>query len=232
MLKRGTWLLLMSAIALAGGVLFFENRTSDRSSDLSGTSSERTAEAADTEQLFPFEEEAIEQFSVQRTVEGDNEEKEKLSFVKGEDGNWTMTQPEATVAENGAIAFLLSQVTTTNARPVTPETEPNSTAADILEPFGLAEPIATISMSANGSAYLLHIGGPDFAGDQRYVQAISQAPNQDTSNQESDDTDDAEPTTDAAVNSAPKLYLVSGSIITAVDRPTEEWLLADEQAGE
>ena len=218
MLKRGTWLLLLSAIALTGGVLLLENNSGPRTEE---TASNEIA----TEPLFSFEEKDIEQFSVVREDIGSGiESGEELSFVKGDDGNWEMTVPESAIAQNGAIAFLLSQVTTTNARPVATESETeldsNATedatedATESLEPYGLAEPTATLSLTANSSDYQLYVGGPDFAGDQRYVQAIE------------DNATEAD--SGAEARTASNIYLISGDIITAINRPTEEWLLNDE----
>ncbi|MEO0886659.1 MAG: hypothetical protein AAFY54_12080 [Cyanobacteria bacterium J06648_10] len=223
MLKRGTWLLLLSAIALTGGVLLLENRSGDRPED---TASNELA----TEKLFPFEEEDIEQFSVVRaSAEGqEDSDDEALSFVKGDDGNWEMTVPERlpdkAIAQNGAIAFLLSQVTTTNAKPVAiePDADSNSDATadatESLEPFGLADPTATLSLTANGSDYQLLIGGLDFAGNQRYVQAI-ESPS-------AEPADSIEMPTE--MPTASSIYLISSDIITAIERPTEDWLLQDE----
>ncbi|MEO1389148.1 MAG: hypothetical protein AAFV85_17565 [Cyanobacteria bacterium J06634_6] len=219
MLKRGTWLLLLSAIALTGGVLLLENRSGDRPEN---TASNELA----TEKLFPFEEEDIEQFSVVRaSAEGqEDSDDEALSFVKGDDGNWEMTVPESAIAQNGAIAFLLSQVTTTNAKPVAiePDADSNSDATadatESLEPFGLADPTATLSLTANGSDYQLLIGGLDFAGNQRYVQAI-ESPS-------AEPADLIEMPTE--MPTASSIYLISGDIITAIERPTEDWLLQDE----
>ena len=146
MLKRGTLLLLLSAIALGGAVLLLENQTGPRSPEQASGDVQTT----DSEKLFPFEEDEVEQFSVTRQLEASaaeqskNQTNETLSFVKTESGTWEMTAPEAAKAEGGAIAFLLSQVSTPTAVPV-------SVKANNLEEFGLAEPEATVSITANGS---------------------------------------------------------------------------------
>ncbi len=210
MLKRGTLLLLLSAIALGGAVLLLENQSSSQSTE---SASGGTEETAASEKLFPFEEEEIEQFSITRlqsnvdaegTVTEDAAE-EKLSFRKNDDGTWQMTAPEEAMAEGGAIAFLLSQVTTPAAVPVIVE-------ASNLEEFGLAEPESTVLLTANGREYRLRVGGLDFLGDKRYVEAIELP------------TDSAEQTNESR-DKALTIYAISGGIVNAVNRPTADWLL-------
>lgn len=211
MLKRGTLLLLLSAIALGGAVLLLENKSGPRSQERENSEVE-----AASEKLFPFEEEEIEQFSVVRQqdavdTEASTEEsgaKETLSFVKADDETWQMTAPEEAMAEGGAIAFLLSQVTTPEAVPVLVD-------ADNLEEFGLAEPASTVSLTANGREYLLHVGGLDFLGDKRYVQAVEVSADEPES---------------ADLDESLKIYAISGGIINAVNRPTAEWLAIDATA--
>lgn len=215
MLKRGTLLLLLSAIALGGAVLLLENQVGPRSPEQASGDVQTT----ESEKLFPFEEDEVEQFSVTRQLEApaaeqsEEQTKETLSFVKTESGTWEMTAPEAAKAEGGAIAFLLSQVSTPTAVPV-------SVKANNLEEFGLAEPEATVSITANGSEYALYVGAPDFQGDKRYVQTIEMPAEQ-----------AAQPSSTDAEKSL-KIYAISGSIISAVTRPTEDWLLANDDTTE
>ncbi|MEM9150456.1 MAG: DUF4340 domain-containing protein [Cyanobacteria bacterium P01_F01_bin.3] len=216
MLKRGTLLLLLSAIALGGAVILIENQVGPRSTEQAAGGDVQTT---DSEKLFPFEEDEVEQFSVTRQLEApaaeqsEEQTKETLSFVKTESGTWEMTAPEAAKAEGGAIAFLLSQVSTPTAVPV-------SVKANNLEEFGLAEPEATVSITANGSEYALYVGAPDFQGDKRYVQTIEMPAEQ-----------AAQPSSTDAEKSL-KIYAISGSIISAVTRPTEDWLLANDDTTE
>jgi len=233
MLSRGTLLLLVSAIALTGGVLLFENRSGSNPTDIA-----EGADAESSEKLFPIEEEDIEAFTVIRRADttsndttsdnttSDSSQIEELSFLKNDDGTWQMTSPEEAIAESGAIAFLLSQLTSPTARSVsveaeaetgeaeTEEAETEEGASTNLGEFGLAEPDYSVSFTANGKDYLLHVGGLDFAGDRRYVQALIVQP----------DTDPAEETPALATN----IYAVPGGMLNAVNRPTEEWLVADE----
>ncbi|MEO0708912.1 MAG: DUF4340 domain-containing protein [Cyanobacteria bacterium J06649_5] len=189
MLKRGTVVLLMSAIALGGGVLLLEH-VKGRALEDAATASSRVE--GDGERLFPMEEEDIEQLVI-------NRESDTLSFTKDEAGNWEMTQPETGLAEGGAIAFLLNQLTSPAIKTLT-LTSPNE-----LTDFGLADDTVAVELTANEQTYALTIGDGDFSGDKRYVMAALK----DTS---------AEPL---------KIHVVSGSIINAVERPTEEWLVTE-----
>lgn len=203
MLKKGTLGLLLAAIALTGAVLLFENR--------SGADSARTAtnseEGEATEKLLPIEEEEVESFSVVRRLET---ESETLSFEKEEAGvNWLMTEPREATAESGAIAFLLNQITLPNARSVTVE---SSESEPDLEEFGLEDADYTVFLSVNEKTYVLEIGGLDFDGDSRYVQVIE-------IEKEGED---------AQIETPLGVYVVPGGILNAVQRPTEEWLIAED----
>jgi hypothetical protein len=205
-LNRGTLLLLTGAIALGGGVLLLENRPGlDPSAEQSAaTSSENASQGASEnasdsasstsgEMFFPFAEAEVEQLSLKR-AEGD------IAFTKKAEGIWEMTQPQKAVAEEGAIAFLLNQLTSSANQTLT--VEPNTLAN-----FGLAEPAVTIDIVAKGSPYQLVVGTTAFTGDQRYVRVVEGS---------------ATPTEPV------KIHVVSGSITNAVNRPTPEWLVAVE----
>ncbi len=125
-----------------------------------------------------------------------------LAFSKSADGTWQMTEPEKQIAESGAIAFLLDKITSPTVR--TLSVEPST-----LSDFGLANSDTTVTLIANGSTYRLAIGSDDFTGDKLYVQAI-------------------EPKPKSADSVA--VYLVSGGLKNAIDRPISGWLAAAEPA--
>ncbi len=232
MLNRGTLLLLVSAITLTGGVLLFENRSGSQSTDTTDG-----ADAQSSEKLFPIDEEDIESFVVIREASqssdgfsdssvdssSNNSQAEELSFTKNDDGTWQMAEPKDAIAESGAIAFLLSQLTSPTARPVSLKTEDSTgnDSTESMEEFGLADPDYSVSFTAKGNDYLLHVGGLDFAGDKRYVQALSAQPSQLDTNTDQDTDQEIPPV-------AADIYAVPGSILNAVNRPTQEWLVADE----
>lgn len=217
MLNRGTVLLLVSAIALGGGVLLLTSRDASRS--LSDDGNSGVVGESQGELIFSFAEEDIELFSLTRMIEAD--ESEVLSFNKDESGFWQMSQPETGEAEGGAIAFLLSQLTATSTSTI--DAQP-----DNLEEFGLADPIATIALQANGKDYLVNVGGADFTSSQRYITAteqIADATNPSTTDgdSETDNADGAEPIT---------IHVVSASIVNAVNRQTADWLVSESATDE
>lgn len=199
MLKRGTVLLLVGAIALGGGVLLIESQRGE--SQVSDDS--ESALQGEGEQLFPFAEEEVEQLTIERP-EGE------IAFSKSADGTWQMTAPTAAPAEGGAIAFLLTQLTSPSAH--TLSVDPG-TLAD----FGLADPTVTVKLTANGTPYELRVGDTDFTGNQRYVEATDP-----TTAEAAKNSSETEP------SSPVKIHVVSNNIDNAVNRPTPEWLASDE----
>ena len=207
MLNRGTVLLLVSAIALGGGVLLRTSRDASRSLLDNGNS--EIAGESQGELIFSFAEEEVEQFSLTRTVEA--AESEELVFVKDESGFWQMSQPETGEAEGGAIAFLLSQLTATSTSTIAAQPDP-------LEEFGLADPIATIALQANGQDYLVNVGGDDFTGSQLLMYSAEHPTDSADGDSEVDNADELEPLT---------YHVVSASIVNAVNRPTLDWLVSE-----
>jgi len=198
MLKRGTVLLLMSAIALGGGVLLLENFGSNGAGNQSSTTTGlNTLSEGEGEPLLPFPEEDIDSVVVTRL-------NDTLTFNKSDEGTWQMTQPETGLAEGGAIAFLLSQLTGATVQSLTVE------SADSLFDFGLADPSATVAVTAGEQSYQIAVGGGDFSGDKRYVRLVN-----------ADDEEDA----DQAATAPIKIHVVAGGIVNAVERPTSEWLM-------
>ena len=202
MLKRGTVLLLLGAIALGSGVLLLESRQrppADKRSAADSLSTSASGEAiggdkeGDKKPIFPFAEADVESLTVKRP-DG------TLAFSKSADGTWQMTEPQKQMAESGAIAFLLDEITRPTVRTL-------SVKPDTLSDFGLANPNTTVTLVANGSTYQLAVGSDDFTGDKLYVQAT-----------------EPEPKSSDSV----EVYLVSGGLKNAVNRPTSGWLAAAE----
>lgn len=204
MLKRGTVLLMMGAIALTSGVLLFEAQQRSSSEAPSeapsaGSSPDGASPSAaggetegEGELIFAFAEADVDGVTVKRP-DG------TLAFSKSADGSWQMTQPQAKLAESGAIAFLLSQLTNPTARTL-------NVQASTLKDFGLADSDATVTLSAKGNSYQLAVGTADFSGDKLYVRAIQ-----------------AE-SADSTAADLIKIHVVSGGLENAVNRPTAEWL--------
>ncbi|MEM6450727.1 MAG: DUF4340 domain-containing protein [Cyanobacteria bacterium P01_D01_bin.105] len=191
MLKRKTILLMVSAIALLGLVALLEGNRSvvNNRPDAPTTSSE--PRQGDGERLFPFTEEDVEALEVERP-------EDTLAFQKQDDGTWEMKAPEVALAESGAITFLLSQITNPSTHTLTADTS-------ALRDFGLQNPEATVTLTANDNTYQLTVGNDDFTGDQLYVRANS-------------------PASEAETPEQIKIHVVSGGMRNAVNRPTQDWL--------
>lgn len=209
MLKRGTLLLLMGAIALGGGVLLlehFQGQNTDQATQDASTAAGNNISEGDGERLFSFEEEEIESFVINRGTDN-------VAFAKKDDDTWGMTKPEIGLAEGGAVAFLLSQLTNRAVKTLTIE------SVDKLSNFGLAEPNITVDLVAAGKSYQVMLGDSDFSGDKRYVRVVD------------DKARDSQAVSDAQTADTPEpmtIHVVSGSIVNAVNRPTSEWLTATE----
>ena len=195
MLKRKTILLMVSAIALLGLVALIEGNRNVATNRPDAPTTSTDPLAQDGEPLFLFTEEAVDTLEVQRP-------ENTLVFEKQDDDTWEMTAPEVAPAETGAIAFLLSQITNSSIHTLTADTSD-------LRDFGLQNPEATVTLTANRSTYQLTVGNDDFTGDQLYVRAEPPAREAETSEQI-------------------KIHVVSGSMRNAVNRPTQDWLLPND----
>ena len=201
-LNRGTLVLAGCAIAFGGAVLLIENRP-DNVADSDSLNDESALVNSPAETgELMFPFAEADIESFTLSRPG-----ETLAFSKDENGFWQMSAPQVAEAEGGAIAFLLNQLTNVTARSL-------SIAPDTLEKFDLIEPDVSIDLIAEGKPYQLLLGGADFTGDQRYVRAVN--PDEETTD------------TPETIN----IHLVSGGITSAVDRPTEEWLVEPEANSE
>jgi hypothetical protein len=221
MLKRGTLWLMMVAIALGGGVLLFEAKqrgasveasseyASDEASDAASGGVPEGATEGEGELIFAFAEADVEGVTVKRADS-------TLSFSKSADGRWQMTQPQSALAESGAIAFLLSQLTNPTARTLNVE-------ASTLKDFGLDKADTTLTLTAKGSTYQLAVGAADFSGDKLYVRVIE--PDASTA-KATESAESAEFAADGAAAGLIKVHVVSGGLKNALDRPTAGWLAA------
>lgn len=188
---------MVSAIALLGLVALIEgnrNVANNREENTTATSGSDALQG-EGEPLFLFAEEDVDAVEVQRAEDA-------LMFEKLEDGTWEMQAPEVALAENGAIAFLLSQITSPAVHTLTVGTSD-------LRDFGLQNPDATVTLTANSKTYTLTVGDDDFTGDKLYVKADPPA-------QAADEPDQL------------KIHVVSGGMRNAVSRPTQDWLIAED----
>lgn len=186
-LQRSTVVLVAIALLLGGVVLLTQ-------AERSGSNRSATAQNdSETSPVFEFEEADV----VGLQIETDGQ---AVTFERDDAGFWQMTRPEEHPAEEAAIAFLLSRLTTDGLV--------QTTTVDAANPseFGLDVPFATVDLTlADGSTHFLVLGDADFSG-QNYYALID--PEEFPLLEEAGE-----------VNAA----IVTENILNGVDRPLEEW---------
>ncbi|MEM9504700.1 MAG: DUF4340 domain-containing protein [Cyanobacteria bacterium P01_E01_bin.43] len=193
-LQRSTMILVATALVMGGVVLFTQARQSDPTRSTTGQSN-----AAATP-VFEFEEADVVGLSIET-------QDQTVVFERGEGGFWQMTQPQQQPAEEAAIAFLLSRLTTDGLV--------QTTTIDVSDPaeFGLDAPFATVDLTlADETTHQLVLGAADFSGRHYYALIDPETlPLSETSGD-----------IDAAI--------VTENIRNGVDRPLEDWQAVIDEA--
>lgn len=183
-LQRSTLVLVAIALLLGGVVLVTETRRSSRPTVSQGTAATP---------LFEFEEADVVELHIETTSQG-------VSFERDAAGFWQMTVPENHPAEEAAIAFLLSRLTTDGLL--------NTTVIDAADQaeFGLDVPFATIRLQLqDGTRHQLVLGDADFTGQSTYGLI-----------------DPASVPLSATAGEVTAV-LVSQDVLSGLDRPLGEW---------
>ena len=123
----------------------------------------------------------------------------RLAFAKTDDDTWQMTEPESAPADPSAIAFLLNIITSDTVKE-TVTVNPNQ-----LDTYGLDDPTAIVDLMVNEENHTLTIGDEDFSETSLYVMTESAV---------------------AAADSV-DIYLIPSRLESGLERPQDEWLLAD-----
>jgi hypothetical protein len=184
--QRSTLILVGAAFLLGAGVLIAESQRSQ--------SPEATTQAESRGPIFTFEETEVATLTVDRSGE-------TLAFEQGDDGTWKMTAPDHVLAEPGAVAFLLSRLTTDSPLQTV------TMSADQAPDFGLTAPagVATVTLQ-DGTTHKLILGGPDFSGGADYAVV------------------DPDPWPPAGGQDYTVL-VVSRDVANGINRPVDEWKL-------
>lgn len=191
-IKRSTVLLVGIALLMTAGVVILETRQPPATEG--GTEAESTGRP-----LFGFDEKDVTALTVNRNGES-------LAFSKDKDGNWQITQPEVGPAEPGAVAFLLSRLTSDSSL------QEVSMAADQQQDFGFTNPAGQVTVTlTDGSTHTLILGGKDFSGNSRYAIA------------------DPKTWPLPADSNAIPVQVVSADVANGIDRPLAEWKQAADQ---
>lgn len=194
-LQRNTAILLGIALLLGVGVTLLETRRNPSSGD--GDTVSLTPELPKGQKpVFAFEESAVQVLQVKRGGE-------TLWFERDETGIWQMVQPTQAIAEEGAVAFLLSRVLTdAPLRQIT-------IASDQQADFGFDQPTAEVELKLqDGATHRLILGAPDFSGNSFYALV--------------------DPETFPLPIGATEVpvYIISRDIANGVERPLAEWKAA------
>ena len=193
-LQRSTMILVATALVLGGAVLFTQARQANPNRSTTGQSN-----AAATP-VFEFEEADV----VGLSIETQNQ---TVSFERDKAGFWQMTQPQQQPAEEAAIAFLLSRLTTDGLV--------QTTTIDASNPaeFGFDDPFATVDLTlADDTTHQLVLGAADFSGLNYYALL------------------DPETLPLSATTGDVDAAIVTENIRNGVDRPLEEWQAAIDEA--
>lgn len=193
-LQRSTVVLVATALLLGGVVLFTQAQQS-------GSNLPTTAQG-DTEAspVFDFDEADVVGLHIETPGQA-------VTFEKDDQGFWQMTEPEQHPAEEAAIAFLLSRLTTDGLLKTT-----TIDAANQAE-FGLQVPLATVDLTlADGTTHAFALGDTDFSG-QNYYALI--------------DPETIPLSKDAG---EVEVAIVSENIFNGVDRPLAEWKAVIDEA--
>jgi len=184
-LQRNTIFLVITALLLGGVALLTQSRSGDRPATVQTN--------GDASPVYTFDEQAV----VRLRIETDGQ---AVAFERGEDGFWQMTEPTSQPAEEAAIAFLLSRLTTDGLLQTT-----TIDAANQAE-FGLEVPFATIEITLeDGTNHSLVLGDADFSGQNAYALI--------------------DPETFPLPEEAGEVSVavVSQDIVNGSDRPLQEW---------
>lgn len=186
--------LAATALLLGGVVLFTQARQS--SPNLPVTAQGQ----ADASPIFDFQEADVVQLEIETPGQA-------VAFERDDDGFWQMTVPTARPAEEAAIAFLLSRITTDGLVKTTPIEASNQ--AD----FGLDVPFATVELTlTDGATHTLVLGDADFSGQNYY--ALVDPPSIPLSKEAGE----------------VEVAIVAENILNGVDRPLEEWQAVVDEA--
>lgn len=146
-MKKGTWILLLVALALGAYVYFYELPK--------GTP--RDAPKDETKPAFSFAAEDVASVSLTR---GDA----RILFERKND-EWVITQPVSTRADQGAASSIASGI----AEARVSRTLPGS--PDKLTSYGLNQPAVTLEVTLkSGAKHSLRLGSKDFSGSYVYAQ--------------------------------------------------------------
>ena len=188
-LQRTTWVLMGLAILLGASVLVLELRQDPEPGAIAASDTDSSGS-----DLFAFEEQDIQALTMDSAAQ-------TLAFERDAERNWRMTQPESSLANQSAVAYVLNLMVTSQA------TSPTEITPNQKQDFGLEVPYATLEVTLqNGQTHRLVLGDTNFDGASRYAIVTSDA--------EAASKSESEPLT---------VVLVPNTFVSAIDRPLQDW---------
>ena len=149
-LQQTTLILLLLALGLGGFVYFYEVRGA----------TQRQEAKANEQQIFSFEEEQVQSFTV-KTKE------QTLEFERGSPGtSWLMKAPTKNLASEASVSYLMNLLVKGKSDRVI------QVPVAQLQEYGLDQPQATIEVNLkNQKTHQFILGKPDFNRNFLYAQA-------------------------------------------------------------
>lgn len=198
-LKRSTVILMITALALTGFVYIFE---------IQGKVKQEQVKAKQ-QQLFSFPKEELNSFTITTPVQTislervTNPEEVKKSA-------WKITSPVQEFANEAAVDYFINELLKNQSIASDPTSgiQNLTVFSDKLLDYGLDKPQHKLELQLkNQTTHQLFIGKPDFRGDSLYAQL------------------DPNPTPPKTI----QILTISDDILTALNRPVEEWKITPEQ---
>lgn len=149
-IQKTTWILLIVAILLGGGVYLYETVAKPKQEEVK----------TQQKQIFTFTKEDIKGLTVETKGQ-------TLKFERTQDQNkpWRMKQPEDITASDAAVSFLLEQLVTGK------RDRSLKIPVEKLQEFGLKPALATITVQLNNQEnHTLILGNSDLQDQYIYAQ--------------------------------------------------------------
>ena len=153
-LQRSTWILLISALLLGGGVYFYEKQVAPQKEIVKTTK----------KPIFSFKEDRIQSLTLYSKK--NRLQVVKLERVTGGTTQWKMKYPQDVPASDAAVSFLLNLLVEGKS-----DRTINNVSAEQLKEYGLDEPEAKVKIELkNKQVHRIILGKLDFNRSFLYAQ--------------------------------------------------------------
>lgn len=150
-LKKSTWILVIVALLLGGGVVFYEAQIAPQREETQNKN----------KQIFSFTEAEIDGFTINK-----DGKVLKIKRNQGQTNPWQMKQPEDVPASDAVVSFLVDLLVEGKS-----DRSVNISRQE-LEEYGLEKPLATIEIQlTSDTSHKLMLGKADFS--EKFVYALA-----------------------------------------------------------